>query len=989
MRFQIFFISAILSISSINARAQDRCATVQYEALRHQKNPTLEDSDQFENWLQNKIAHPKTQQQRTQGTESATYKIPVVVHIIHNGEPIGTGTNLSDAQILSQINVMNKDFTRMNLDASNTPAEFLPIAGNLDIEFVFAKQDQFGAATTGITRTLGTKSTWIISDNATFKALSYWPAENYFNIWVLNFPDFLGYAQLPVSNLMGLENSPNDRLTDGIIMDYTAFGSNFEGLGTFNLDTKYNRGRTATHEAGHFFGLRHIWGDDGSSCSGTDYVDDTPNQGGNYTGQCPSGARTSCSSSDMYMNYMDYTNDACMNLFSQGQNARMIVVLENSPRRFSLLNSPGATAPPPLALDLALRKIKSPGSTSCGGLITPALEIQNLGTTTATSTRIQLKTNGVITETKDFVLNLAFQGITDVSFQSVSQPAGTTVFEFEVLLVNAASDQRASNNKLTVSSNVQPAGALPTSEVFNSFPSNWSVYNPDGATTWDLINTPSNGKSMYVNCYDYQNEGAVDRLITPVFDLISAPVAFLKFDWAHAFYGSNNIERLRVLVSNVCDFNSSPVVVYDVAGALLATAPQSTSRFTPTASQWQTSTIPLNGFLGNKIQIAFEVTNGWGNNVYLDNVVVSTESLTDLTLSSLESPGPVTCITNPAPIIRVRNLGSVNVTSFKVQSTINGQAQPIQTLTNITLGASEEKSFTINSLPLLTGSNTITITISEPNGLPEGIVDNNSISIKRVVNTATDRIPLREDFNDSFANWSIVSQNGEDVWVPKATSKGTSPAYLAFNNTVGEESWLVSPVLDFSNANKASMFYDLSYVLNGDQQLKILYSEDCGQTYNNMLNINYNSTFNSGTYWTPFADSSWSLPKRSISINALTGKDQLRFAFVATANNGNNLYIDNIEFFIDDDLSPLTISNAYSVYGGGDEMKLTFSLTEKQTVFLKIYDIQGRVLVDNTLSDVLNQTYSFDLGIQGSGIYIVRVALKDQVSATKVFLNGK
>jgi len=206
---------------------------------------------------------------------------------------------------------------------------------------------------------------------------------------------------------------------------------------------------------------------------------------------------------------------------------------------------------------------------------------------------------------------------------------------------------------------------------------------------------------------------------------------------------------------------------------------------------------------------------------------------------------------------------------------------------------------------------------------------------------------------------------------------------------VGEESWLVSPVLDFSNANKASMFYDLSYVLNGDQQLKILYSEDCGQTYNNMLNINYNSTFNSGTYWTPFADSSWSLPKRSISINALTGKDQLRFAFVATANNGNNLYIDNIEFFIDDDLSPLTISNAYSVYGGGDEMKLTFSLTEKQTVFLKIYDIQGRVLVDNTLSDVLNQTYSFDLGIQGSGIYIVRVALKDQVSATKVFLNGK
>lgn len=993
MRFQIFFISAILSISAFQAPAQDRCATVQYEAIRHQKNPTLEKSEQFENWLQNKIVHPKLQQQRTQGTESATYTIPIVVHIIHNGEPIGTGTNLSDAQILSQINVMNKDFTRMNLDASNTPAEFLPVAGNLDIEFVLAKQDQFGAATTGITRTLGTKSTWIISDNATFKALSYWPAEDYFNIWVINIPSFLGYAQLPVSSLSGLENSPDDRLTDGIIIDYTAFGSNFEGLGTFNLDTKYNHGRTATHEAGHFFGLKHIWGDDGSACSGTDYVDDTPNQGGNYTGQCPSDTRTTCSSSDMYMNYMDYTNDACMNLFSQGQNARMIVVLENSPRRFSLLNSSGATPPPPLALDIALRKINSPGSTSCGGLITPALEIQNLGTTTAASTRIQLKTNGVITETKDFALNLPFEGITNVSFQSVSQPAGNTQFEFEVLLVNAAADQRASNNKLTVSSIVQPAGALPTSEVFNSFPSNWSVYNPDSGTTWDLITTPSNGKSMYVNCYDYQNEGAIDRLITPVFDLTSAPVAFLKFDRAHAFYGSGNIERLRVLVSTVCDFNSSPVVVYDVAGALLGTAPQSTSRFTPTASQWQTSTIPLNGFLGNKIQIAFEVTNGWGNNVYLDNVVVSTESLTDLTLSSLESPGPVTCITNPAPIIRVRNLGSVTVTSFKVQATINSQAQPIQTLFNVALGASEEKTFTLSSLPLISGDNTISFTITEPNGLPDANPANNSITIKRIVNTVADGIPLREDFNGSFGNWSVVSQNNEDVWTLIATDKSFSAAYLAFDNlNLGEESWLVSPVLDFSKTSKASLFFDVSYAAQsrGNEQLQILYSEDCGQTYSNILYDQSGSalsTANSDLTWIPNKDADWR--REFINLNSLTGKEQLRFAFVAKANHGNNLYIDNIEFFINDNPFPISINNAYSVYGGGNELKLTFNLTEKQTVFLKIYDIQGRVLVDTTLPDVLNQTYSFDLGIQGSGIYIVRVILKDQISATRVFLSGK
>lgn len=992
MRFQIFFISAILSIASIHVFAQDRCATVEYEAIRHQKNPALENSQQFENWLKNKIAQPKLKQQGTQRTQSATYTIPVVVHIIHNGEAIGTGANLSDAQIISQINVMNKDFARLNLDAVNTPSEFLPVAGNLDIEFVLAKQDPFGAATTGITRTKGTQSSWKISDNATFKGLSYWPAENYFNIWVLNLPDYLGYAQLPVSTLDGLENSPDDRLTDGIIIHYKAFGSNFEGLGTFNLETKYNRGRTATHETGHFLGLRHIWGD--SNC-GTDYVADTPTQQ-SKTSTCPAHPQTTnCGGAivKMFQNYMDYTDDACMNLFTQGQNGRMIVVLENSPRRVSLLNSLGATAPPPLALDIALRKINSPGTTSCGGLITPTLEIQNLGTTAATLARIQLKTNGAITETKDFVMNLPFEEITNVSFQSVVQPAGTTLYEFEVLLVNAGADQRASNNKLAVSSLVQQAGAIPVSEVFNSFPANWSVYNPDNSATWDLITTPSNGKSMYVNCYDYQNEGAVDRLITPVFDLTSATVAFLKFDYAHAIYGSNNVERLRVLVSTVCDFNSPAVVIFDSAGSSLATAPQTTSRFTPTASQWRTAAKSLNNFIGNKIQIAFEVTNGWGNNVYVDNIVVSTESMTDIAISSIESPGPVTCVTNPAPVIRVKNLGSVNVTSFSIQAFINGQAQPIQILSNIMLGASEENTFTINTLPLLTGDNTITITISEPNGLPEEILDNNSISIKRVVNPATDRIPLREDFNGSFSTWSIISQNNEDVWTPIGTNKSFSPAYLAFDNlNLGEESWLVSPVLDFSKTSKASLFFDVSYAnqSHGNEQLRILYSEDCGQTYSNILYDQSGSALSSSTSdltWIPNKDADWR--REFINLNSLTGKEQLRFAFVAKANHGNNLYLDNIEFFIDDNPFPVPIQQSYSVYGTGNEMKLTFNLTEKQTAFLKIYDIQGKVLVDNILPDVLNQTYSFDLGIQGSGIYIVRVVLKDQVSATKVFLGGK
>jgi hypothetical protein len=386
--------------------------------------------------------------------------------------------------------------------------------------------------------------------------------------------------------------------------------------------------------------------------------------------------------------------------------------------------------------------------------------------------------------------------------------------------------------------------------------------------------------------------------------------------------------------------------------------------------------------------------NGYGNNVYLDNVLVSTDDLTDLALLAVESPGPVTCVATPAPQVRLKNLGSIPITSFKIQATLNNQLQPIQTFSAISLEASEEKVFTLNTLPLLTGTNTISFTISDPNGLPDANDGNNTISVKRVVNNYTESIPLRENFNGDFSTrWSVVSQNNQAAWTTVATDKGKSLGYIGFNNTHrGEQSWLVSPVLDFSKTSKASLFFDVAYAsqLQGNEQLKILYSEDCGQTYPNVLfdlSGSSLSTVSSSQYWTPANKNDWR--REFINVSSLTGSDQLRFAFVATNDNGNNLYIDNIEYFIDDDPFPVSLKDPYSVYGGGDELKLTFNLTEKQTTYLKIYTMQGQVLVDNVLPETLNQTYSFDLGIQGSGIYIVQVIFKEGTRATKVFLSGK
>jgi hypothetical protein len=150
----IFF---FLAFHTVNA--QERCATVPYTKQLQQRNIIREDNARFEEWLQRRMTERRIRMD-AQRQQATTYRVPVVVHVIHNGEPVGTGSNISDEQILSQIAVLNRDFQRLNTDASNTPASFLPVAGSFDIEFVLAKQTPEGLPTNGILRVQGTRTQW-------------------------------------------------------------------------------------------------------------------------------------------------------------------------------------------------------------------------------------------------------------------------------------------------------------------------------------------------------------------------------------------------------------------------------------------------------------------------------------------------------------------------------------------------------------------------------------------------------------------------------------------------------------------------------------------------------------------------------------------------------------------------------------------------------------------------------------------------------------
>jgi PKD repeat protein len=235
-------------------------------------------------------------------------QIPVVFHVVYHTPE----ENIPDEQILSQLAVLNQDYRHRNADTVNTLRAFKKVAADTGIQFCLATVDPAGRPTTGITRTYTDSLGFATDDGMKYSAQGgkdAWSSGKYLNIWVCNLRNnFLGYAQFP-GDLPA---------RDGVVLLYQAVGKFPENP----YASAFNQGRTATHEIGHWLGLEHIWGTNDSGCNDTDGIADTPNQDDANSG-CPTGTVTSCNNAaiggDMYQNFMDYTDDACMNLFTRGQ----------------------------------------------------------------------------------------------------------------------------------------------------------------------------------------------------------------------------------------------------------------------------------------------------------------------------------------------------------------------------------------------------------------------------------------------------------------------------------------------------------------------------------------------------------------------------------------------------------------------------------------------------------------------------------------------
>lgn len=308
--------------------AQRNCGTMENLAKMIEENPALLiQMQQSKQRLQTYI----DQNYDAINQQKVIYTIPVVVHVVYRNAT----ENVSDAQIISQITALNKDYRKQNTDISQVPAVWSGLAADVGIEFCLATRDPLGNSTTGITRTSSSQSSFDTqNNNVKFNNTgghSAWPADQYLNLWVCNLDGtLLGYAQFPGGSAT----------TDGVVIDFDDFGTTGTAAAPFNL------GRTATHEVGHWLGLYHIWGDE-PQCAQDDGVSDTPAQKDKNYG-CPSfpqgSSQTggSCSGSNpgsMFMNYMDYVDDACMFMFTNGQKVNMLAALTQ--QRAPLLTSNG------------------------------------------------------------------------------------------------------------------------------------------------------------------------------------------------------------------------------------------------------------------------------------------------------------------------------------------------------------------------------------------------------------------------------------------------------------------------------------------------------------------------------------------------------------------------------------------------------------------------------------------------------------------------
>ena len=976
----ILLLTCYTLLNSLSTVAQEKCGTMMLP-----QNLTYHGSqaDQFENWIAQKRLERQQQRSGLRSTEEE-FTIPVVVHVIHKGESIGNGTNIPVGQILSQIEVLNEDYRRNNADGADTPAEFLPAAADALINFQLAVRDPEGLPTDGIVRVQGARPTYSLSGGQLLSDISYWPSEDYLNIWVTDLSSgLLGFAQFPVSNLEGMDvDRVSNPLTDGVVIDYEYFGKGF------NADD-FSQGRTVTHEVGHYLGLRHIWGDGG--CSVDDFCTDTPVQERSTSG-CPDSPTESCGSIDMSQNFMDYTDDICMNLFTHDQRERMHIILANSPRRASLKNSLGLVPPENLNNDLGIRQWLAIYNSSCADALSPVVELRNYGNDAVQSFALQLFINDLLIEELTITdANITFRELTSVQFSDAVLPdVGVFELEARIKTVNGVQDDQPDNDMILQQlAHTQPV----TGDYFTDFesPHEWQLQT---GSALSLANAPNLTATNTAAVFDFYASplalGTTSKLESPIIKLNPSANPRLEFSYAYNHPPSNLAEAMFVVVSTDCGVTYLPenTVFQSYGNGLNSSNQPAELPFVPTGpTEWKTASVNLSRFLdANFIRVAFIGQNGHGNRLYIDDIVISAGPNADYDLSIEEvSNFPlVTCTSDISQRVTISNNGNKTINAFQLTYDINGEVSGATDYQNVDLDPFDRTTVTLELENLPEGTlSEIRVAVQLLDTVDQ-LPDNDEQVTYAYFDQTEVQFPYRLDLNEP--DWFNYGLNGQSGW---EFTSDHAQVTLSSGTVSGEAFWLVSPVIYPGQLNGLSMAFEVAYphMTGKNDGLIVAIDRNCDGIFEQEL-INRSgaqlATADHVAGWEPGADD-WR--REFVDLSNFLIFDEVRLAFKAISQQGTSIYLRDIEFFATNRPS-IGITNQLRVYPNPatDLILVKFNLDQIAPATMRLVDMNGKVIFEKTYANTLNQTYELYTANENNGMYLLQIITPGFKSTQRVII---
>ena len=867
-------------------------------------------------------------------------KIPVVVHVV------GVNPNrVTLAQVERQLELMNLDFLGLNPDSTNNNPAWASRRAHTGITFVLAKRDPMGNCTDGITRTVsavaafGTGNT--IKRTAT-GGKDGWPitgASAYFNMWVGPIGNgILGYATFPGGN----------PLDQGVVVDPAYFGEASTACG---VDATYGKGRTLTHEVGHFFNLFHTFQ---GGCAGTgDNISETPAESGPVFG-CPSGAigTNLCAGEPnppgtMYQNYMDYTDDACMTMFVNQQTDRMEATF-SLVDRIALLTSNGAT--PLGANDAAWYRYT--GTSNCAPLsgcatatVTPAGIFKNSGIANITAATITVSVNGTVVQTVNWTGNLAPNATTSLTFSPTVLTVSPSTVTLNITTVNGGADVCTITNTYDqiYTATFAPVVNLPVVNTFETatLTPGWSiivaVVGAGDATVW--TRTTPGGYSASANSMHFDNwtaptsnVGRQTDIRTPrVNTAVATSPIVVKCDVAYAPFSATFSDTLQILASTDCGLTFT--MIYANGGLNLATnganangpgANLGTAKFVPTASQWRTISVvlpPAIAAAGN-VLFAFRNRSGWGNAMYIDNINIAPLVARDLTVTTVTNPAAVICNNTTVPTVTISNVGLETITSFNVSYAIDGGA-PTSLSFNTPIIVGGTANVTLPISPILTaGAHSIVVTVSNPTSA-SGTGDLNTANDASTKAFNVRRIYPSPILNGFEAPIATNANPYPDYFALSTAPAGTfnPPAFVKTprgffsdnslyienfdNDRTGSIDAFQMPAVDVTGVDSVYFEFDLSatYFSAGFRDSLILQvSTDCGNSWqyttykkSGVTLTTIGGTLGTGYFPTmPTNPAQWRHEVLAMGGAPLLANGNLLFRFLHKGGFGNNIYIDNI-----------------------------------------------------------------------------------------------